>query len=165
MKGFTLIELIVVIAILFSVALVGTNTIIEFQRNAILTAAVQELASTLRTAQTNSIAGQLEPGETAGTFSSTGLPYFGVTFSDNAYRSYRLVRVFTLASPTPTPTPNLLQTVDSSITVTTLPPNITTVMFSRVTGLPDAAVTFTLTRTNTTTSRTITVNGNGLISL
>lgn len=148
MKGFTLIESVVVIAILSILALAGINTITEFQRNAILSSATQELGSTLRVARQNSISGMVGLGETDS--------YFGVFLSGN---SYQLVRYTT----TP-PSTNTIEnhTIDASLSVT---PASVTITFTRITGEPNAAVTFTLTRTGTTTSRTVTVTATGLIIL
>lgn len=146
--GFTLIESVVVIAILAILAFAGMNTITEFQRNAILNSATQELGSTLRVARQNSISGRVGLGETDS--------YFGVSMNGN---SYQLVRYTT----TP-PSTNTIEnhTIDSSLTVT--PPSIT-VTFSRIIGEPNTAATITLSRIGTTTSRTVTVSSNGLISL
>ena len=148
MKGFTLIESVVVIAILSVIALASMNTITEFQRNAILSSATQELGSTLRVARQNSISGMVGPGETDS--------YFGVSLNGN---SYQLVRYTTVPSTT-TPVEN--HTIDASLTVT---PAGATVTFARITGIPNGAASMTLTRTGTTISKIISVNANGLISL
>lgn len=159
-KGFTLIEIIIVVALLASVSLVGTNTIIEFQRNAILSAAAQELASTLRTAQANSSAGQIQSGETASTFTIDGLPYFGLNVNGN---SYQLIRKYTPAGAGSETTETLeTHEIDSSVVPA---PSPMTVMFARTSGIPNTAVTFTLTRIHSTVSRTVTLHSNGLISL
>lgn len=162
-RGFSLIEVIIVVGMLSVIALTGTNTIIEFQRNAVLTAAAQELVSAVRTAQTRSIAGQLEAGEAATDFSADGLPYFGIQTAGNAYQ---LVRVYTPAVGAPV-APETLEnhTIDANIVLSTSPvlsPPVFT--FSRVTGLPSAAILLTLTRAGGT-AKTITVAANGLISL
>lgn len=153
MRGFTLIESVVVIAILSTLALVSMNTITEFQRNAILSSAAQELGSTLRVAKANSISGLVKTGEV---YTDTGYPYYGIALSGN---NYQLIRV---SSVSPTPETIESHTIDPSITVTPVSANV---MFTRITGEPNAAMTFTLTRTGTTTSRTVTVTSNGLISL
>ena len=147
MRGFTLIESIVVIAILAIVALASINTITEFQRNAILSAATQELGSTLRVARQDSISGLVKPGETDGSY--------GITLSGNSYQLNRY---------TPSLDPEVLEqhTIDSSLIVS---PNPIDIRFTRITGAPSSEVTMTITRTGTTTSRTVVVNANGLISL
>jgi len=156
MRGFTLIESVVVIAILSIIALVSMNTIIEFQRNAILSSATQELGSTIRVAKANSTSGLVKTGES---YTDTGYPYYGVTLAGN---TYQLTRTFTLISGSPSIETIEPHTIDPSITVT---PVSATVTFTRITGEPNAATTFTLTRTGTTTSRTVTVTANGLIIL
>jgi len=155
-QGFTLIESVVVIAILSIIALVSMNTITEFQRNAILSSATQELGSTLRVAKANSTAGLVKTGES---YTDTGYPYYGVALTGNVYQ---LTRTFTLMSGSPTTETIESHAIDPSITMT---PISATVTFTRITGEPNAGVTFTLTRTGTTTSRTVTVSANGLISL
>lgn len=147
MKGFTLIESMVVIAILSILALVSINTITEFQRNSILVSATQELGSTLRVAQQNSISGKVKPGETDGTY--------GMSLSGN---SYQLIRY------TPGIDPEILEehSVDPAISIS---PNPITLTFTRITGVPDSAASITLTRTGTATTRTISVQANGLIRL
>lgn len=155
-QGFTLIESVVVIAILAILALVSINTITEFQRNAILTSATQELGSTLRVAKADSTSGLVKTGEV---YTDTGYPYYGITLNGN---TYQLTRTFTLSGGSAA-TENLeTHAIDPSITVL---PASTAITFTRITGVPSGAVTVTLTRTGTTTFRTVTVNANGLISL
>lgn len=156
MKGFTLIEEIVVIAILAILALAAVNTITEFQRNAILSSATQELGSTLRVAKADSTSGLVKTGEV---YTTTGYPYYGIGLSGN---TYQLTRTFTLNGGVQTVETLESHTIDASITVT---PAAATITFTRITGDPSTTASITLTRTGTTTSRTVTVNGNGLISL
>lgn len=156
MKGFTLIESVVVVAILSSLALVGINTIAEFQRNAVLSSATQELGSTLRLAKANSSAGLVKTGEV---YEDTGYPFYSVALVGN---SYALTRTFTLSGGSPTTESIESHTLDPAITV--IPASVT-ITFTRITGEPSSTATITLTRTGTTTSRTVTVNAGGLISL
>lgn len=147
MKGFTLIESVVVIAILATVGLVAMNNITEFQRNAILSSATQELGSTLRMAQQKSISGFVKAGETDGSY--------GVTLSGNSYQLNRY---------TPGFDPEILEehALDPSLSAS---PGSIDLTFARITGAPSSAVMITLTRTGTTTFRMVTVSENGLISL
>lgn len=163
-RGFTLIESVVVIAILSILALVGVNTISEFQRNAILSSATQELGSTLRMAKANSTSGLVKIGEV---YTETGYPYYGINLLYDSACScyiYNLTRTFTkvgFSQITENLEP-LPHKIDSSITVSPVSLNIT---FDRITGIPSSTLTITLTRSDSTTSKTITVNSNGLISL
>ena len=164
MKGFTLIESVVVIAILAILALVSVNNIVEFQRNAILTSAAQELVSTIRVARQNSMSGLVKPGET---YDTSGYPYYGVYIyyntTDKMYE-YHLQRTYTLTAGSPT-TESIEQIdhkIDSSVSLSSAPMTIT---FSRITGDPGSAQSLTLTRVGTSVSKTITVNTNGLVSL
>lgn len=156
MKGFTLIESMVVIAILAIVGVVAMNNITEFQRNAILSSATQELGSTLRVAKADSTSGLVKTGEV---YTDTGYPFYGVTLNGNIYQ---LIRTFTLNGGSTTTETLESHSIDPSITVAPASVNVT---FTRITGNPSSATTITLTRTGTTTLRTVTVNGNGLISL
>lgn len=155
--GFTLIETIVVVAIIAIISLASVNTITEFQRNAALDAAAHELASTLRTARTQSVAGSIHTGETAATFSPTGLPTFSITLSGS---TYTLSRTYTPAvGPMVTETIET-HTIDNLFTVT---PSPFTITFARVTGMPSTTMTITVART--TNFRIITVDANGNINL
>ncbi len=155
-SGFTLIETMVVVAIVAIVSLASVNTITEFQRNSILSSATQELGSTIRVGQTNSTSGLVKTGEV---YTDTGYPFYGVALSGN---SYQFTRTFTLSGGSQSTEILESHTIDPSITVT---PASVTVTFSRITGEPNAAVSITLTRSGTAISRTVVVNGNGLISL
>ena len=156
MKGFTLIESMVVIAILAILALASINTITEFQKNAILTSAAQELVSTIRVARADSMSGLVKIGET---YEDDGYPFYGVFITGN---TYDLKRTFTPYGASQTIDTVESHTADSSITLSASSPTIT---FTRITGDPSSTPTITLTRTGTTTSKTITVNSNGLVSL
>ena len=85
-KGFTLIEVIVVTFILSILALAGVETIVNFQKNALLESTARELVSTIRTAQNKSLSGELIKGET---LQPSDLPKFGVAFTVNSYTLFR----------------------------------------------------------------------------
>jgi prepilin-type N-terminal cleavage/methylation domain-containing protein len=163
--GFTLIESVVVIAILSVIALASMNTITEFQRNAILSSATQELGSTLREAQVNSTAGKLQPGETADSFGGFGIPNYDIHITGNRYELVRMYPNGTIVSEPPLAT----HSADSTLSLSTDPLNITDVWFYRVTGtrsanITSANITITLSRSNGV-SRSATASANGLISL
>lgn len=160
MKGFTLIEIIVVVAITAIVAAMGANTITEFQRNAILENDTRELASTLRSARSKSIAGELKPLESETNFTPSGLPVFGITVNGS---SYILERTFTpIGSMTPTTEALEQHSLDSSLSIS---PVAFSVSFARTTGLPNSAQTITVTRLHTSITRIIKIDTNGAISL
>jgi prepilin-type N-terminal cleavage/methylation domain-containing protein len=158
-QGFTLIESVVVIAIISTLALISMNTITEFQKNSILTSAAQELTSTLRLAQQNSIAGKLQPDEDTSSFGSNGIPNYDVHISGNTYLLVRMFNNGTLVSEPPIASTS----ADPTLTITTNPPNVSDIMFYRFTGTTSATVKVNLIRTNGT-MRSTTVNTNGFIN-
>jgi len=159
-QGFTLIELIVVIAIASILSLFAYESITNFQYQSQVEASTQELLSTLRDAQSRSRSGQILPGETAGTFTTDGLPIYGVVLNGH---SYSLIREATFqfppSTPTPTPMPHL---IDSALTVNLATVNI---MFSRITGLPvpNTNVQIKINRSTNTVERIINIDASGLI--
>ncbi|MDP3955469.1 MAG: type II secretion system protein [bacterium] len=88
-KGFTLIETVVVVAIISILSFFGVENIIEFQKNALLSSTAQEFTSALRRAQSMSIAGQLPDNlknKTAADFDPNGLlPQYRINVSGNSY--------------------------------------------------------------------------------
>lgn len=160
MRGFNLIELVVVIAITSTLSLFLYESIIHFQYQSQVETATYELVSTLRDAQSRSRSGAILPGETADTFTSDGLPVYGITINGH---SYVLIRNAIYKTPVPPPAPES-HIIDSSITVTSIPPNMT-VMFRRITGLPDTTATIMLQKGTTTSLRTIIIKENGLITV
>lgn len=168
--GFTLIESVVVIAILGIMALVGSESILEFQKNALLDSTANEIASTLRSARTKSLAGQLcESGETlkdkdcndkkcdeltAEDFKSDYLPKYGVDLTTS---SYSLFRQCWLSCDTE----ETIKTIENF----TLPANFSLdpvgqIIFSRVNG-ETTPIILTLTGTNGK-ERKIEINNQGV---
>lgn len=141
-KGFSLIETIVVFAILSVLALVGVESIIEFQKNALLEGTANEFASTLRSARTKSIAGQLLEGENPEDFEEQGLPKYGVRVEDETYflfREYQLVGEPSLRR----------DNLEAFIVINSLSlsPSGGEALFNRVTGI-SSPITFTLQRSD-----------------
>ncbi|MDP3998943.1 MAG: prepilin-type N-terminal cleavage/methylation domain-containing protein [bacterium] len=139
-KGFTLIEAVVVIAILAILALFGVGSIIEFQKNSLHLAEAEEFASILRDARTRSLTGQLLPGEQASTFEPDGLPEYGVKVAGTNYILFRQFQLW----GAPAPASGDLETYAISDKLL-LTPSPSEVIFDRVTG-ESSFVTFTLTR-------------------
>lgn len=158
-RGFTLIESVVVIAILGIMALAGTESILTFQKNALLDSTANEIASTLRTARTKSLAGELL-ADYPNAANYLSLPIYGAEFQVNSYFpivSY-LLDGTPMPVPTPTPEPNLPSGLSLSPTGQ--------ILFERVTGKPtDGSLdppSVTLTRISDGDFRTIEISDQGV---
>ena len=68
MKGFTLLEVVVVVAIIAIVSLIGVNNFVSFQKDAVLDQTADEFVSLIESARTKSISGELLEGETTAEF-------------------------------------------------------------------------------------------------
>ncbi len=160
MKGFSLVETLVIITIITTIAVVSVETIINFQQQSLVESSAKELVATLRQAQGKSRAGELAQGEMAADFTTNGLPTYGVSLNGS---NYALIRK---ATPVATGTEATL-TLESHVVSAgvTFSPAGFTVMFARVSGLADSALAVTLQKGTNTTARTITVLDNGLITL
>lgn len=138
-KGFTLIEVVVVVAILAILSVVGIESIVEFQKNAVLEGTANEFASTLREARTKSISGELLSGETPDDFTNGGLPKYGVKIDAT---NYVLFREYQNAAGVKKED---LETflIGDKLTLTPSPGEI---IFSRITGVGTGNMTFSLKR-------------------
>lgn len=89
MRGATLLETIVVVAIITSLSLMGVNSINNFRKDTIINNIASELVSELRLARNKSINGELLEGEETGNFQENNFPEYGVKVNTD---SYELVR-------------------------------------------------------------------------
>jgi len=105
-KGFTLIEIILVLAIFSVLSVAGIESITEFQKSALLRGTSDEFAAALRSARTKSINGELLEGEKPEDFSNDGLPIYGVKTDSS---SYTLFRCYQLVDQPPNPCPPVLE--------------------------------------------------------
>lgn len=157
-KGFTLIETIVVFGILSALALVGVESIIEFQKNALLDTAANEFASTLRTARTKSIAGELLESESYGDFADDGLPKYGIRIEDD--QTYFLIREYIDNMGIPGYDSELEKfTIDDNLSLANVGDRV---FFERITG-EGGPISFTLQRIDGKGTRIIEVNDQGVI--
>lgn len=89
MKGSSLLETVVVTAIIAILSLTSINSINNFRLNASLDNVSEELVSAIRLARNKSMNGELLPGEDESDFNPTGLPEYGMTFDTNGYQMVR----------------------------------------------------------------------------
>ena len=155
-KGFTLIETIVVVAIISILAFFGVENIIEFQKNSLLEATANELASTLRQARTKSLAGELLSGETPADFETDGLPKYGVKIAGQTYILFREYQ----SKGDPSPIRQDLETLDIGDQLL-LSSSGGDAFFARVTGESNP-VSFTLKRKDNHGSREIGISDKGV---
>lgn len=155
-KGFTLLETIIVVAVLATIALAGMETITEFQKNALLEATANEFASALRTARSKSLAGELPEGNHPDEFAEGGLPQYGVEVNTNQYflfRDYQLEG----EGPNHEALENENYSISDRLALT--PSGMVT--FNRVTGLTNPTI-FTLSRLDGRGTREIEVDQKGV---
>jgi len=88
-QGFTLIELMITIAIIGALSLVGSIKFNQFRDDAIINAAAEELASQIRSARNMSMVGVVTEGEVIQDFEVNGLPVYGVGVGGNSYFLFR----------------------------------------------------------------------------
>lgn len=163
-KGFTLIEIIIVLAIFSVLSLAGIESITEFQKSALLRGTSDEFAAILRSARTKSISGELLEGEKPEDFSSDGLPIYGVKTDSS---SYTLFRRYQLVCNPPNPCPAVQ---DSDLENYLLSPQLSfagsgQIVFQRITGSPvgGSSLQFTLLRTSTSDQSIIEINDKGVV--
>lgn len=155
-KGFTLIETVVVVAILAILAFFGVENIIEFQKNSLLEATASELASTLRQARTKSLAGELLDDEISSDFTQDGLPKYGVKIAGQTYILFREYQ----PSGDPSPIRQDLETFAIGDQLL-LSPSGGEAVFARVTG-ENNPTSFTLQRKDGRGSREIGIGDKGV---
>lgn len=158
MKGFSLIETLVTVTIITTLAAVSVETIINFQQQSLVDSSAKELVATLRSAQGKSRSGELGLGETASDFATDGLPVYGVAISNP---TYDLVKKFTPFGGAQTETAIESHKVSSGVTIS---PSPLSFYFSRVNGVPNAAGSLTVQKGTNTKARTVSILDNGLIN-
>lgn len=89
MKGISLIELLVAIAIITTLSVVGTNSFINIKNDADIDAITDELISDIKLARNKSMNGELLEGELTDDFDEDGLPKYGINFTQNNYQIIR----------------------------------------------------------------------------
>jgi len=146
-KGTTLLETMVVIAIISLLSLTGVNTINNFRREASLDNAANQLVSEIRTARSKSMNGEVFEGEDEINFKidlddgSTiyRLPEYGISFDSDKYQLVRrcIKNDIDCVGEEPLETVNL-----DSDHIFTSPGNI---FFERITGKSDPPTTTTIT--------------------
>lgn len=155
-NGFTLVEILIVFAILTILSLVGIESIVEFQKNALLGGTAAEFASSLREARTKSLAGELGVGEKPEDF--TELPEYGVRVESDSYFLFREYQLKTDLSPKRSDLESFSVDVRLSLT-----PQPAEVVFSRITGVGTPFVIFVLERKDGGGKREIQAGDKGVI--
>jgi len=156
MSGFTLVEVLLTIAILGIITTAGIINVTSFQKTAKLDSTVNELVNNLRLAQSQSTAGQLPPGTTADDYELNGLPRYGIEVSlDN----YSLIAQSTLLGQTQEN--QVLQSFPVTSPYSLTPPG--TIIFDRITG-QTATVTLTFQDTITSRGSSITITPSGSVN-
>lgn len=150
MKGFTLIELLIVIGITVVLSTIGILNLFNYQAQKDLDMTVNEIISTLRVAQNNSISQELIE-------SGSGRKW-GVHFESGNYVLFRGID-YNDSGKTIVSKSVLRTTVEFK----TLP-SPQDAMFSLITGKPSSSSTIEVSlKSNPNNFKTITINGNGRI--
>lgn len=141
-QGFSLIEILVVVAIVAALAAVGLLSLTSMRDRLLLDDAQSSLAFHLEESKARAVAG-------------TGGTEHGVYFSENAYVQF-LGDVYD-----PGDASNTAHALDPGLTLTTDILGDEVVIFSRITGTVDEAVTLTLSLDNDPTKTRVIVIGEG----
>jgi Tfp pilus assembly protein FimT len=139
MKGASLLETLVTIAIIAILTLMGVNTINNFRHSATLDNTANELLSYLRTARNKSVSGELLAGEDNDLFEDNGLPEYGITLLADGYR---LIRRCQKSDATNCSTEPAIDSVSLPETYSLSPEG--SIFFERITGTSQNT-SFTLT--------------------
>ena len=157
MKGFTLIELMVTVAIIGALSLFGSIKFNQFRDDAIINAAAEELASQIKSARNMSMVGEIKEGEGSYDFEVDGLPVYGVGVAGN---SHFLFRDYTKAGESDKTRENLETAVlETSFNIS----GDSEIVFSRIKG-EAPPITFFIEK-NGVSQKKVTVDGQGVVSI
>jgi len=150
MRGFTVVELLITIAIIIIVSAIGTISLVGFRAEQDLGSATKLIVSVLRDAQQKSISQESEKQWGVHFENVMNDRDFYATFSGASYSSSTQQEIFYLKSSLEFSDPGSGSSKD--------------VIFSKLTGLPQAATNITLRLTNNPQSaKTVTINNNGKV--
>jgi Tfp pilus assembly protein FimT len=159
MRGFTLLEIVIIMAIFSVLTVAGVTSITKFQKQARLDSTTNELVNNLRLANTKSVTGELLETEVPSNFEETGLPQYGVLIDDATH--YSLIRQYQLVGQSITT--ETLNTIDITDEFS-LSPVGTSIIFIRPSGIT-SSTTITLQQINSPDTTDIVVQSNGSISV
>lgn len=177
MRGYTLVEVMVVIAIIVILTLAGAINVTEFQKNALLDSEANEFASALQTARAKSMTGEISKRLTGMPDNIEGIDYADYRMQYSDYNpadlpvysiqvtgsQYQLLVEYTLAGGDP-----LTDRQREILQTTAIDPRFTltagTSLFERRTGKTNP-ITYTLDKTGTTEGREIVIDSQGTIEV
>lgn len=158
-KGYTLLEVLLVVSIVSIISVFAAQTLIKFQKEAVLDDTVREFSSLTLHARSKSIAGEIQKGKTYNDYAEEGMDEYAIkTTSD----SYQLVRRYTLASATEQE--NIIESNQIN-NVLDFEPKNTTVFFDRISGQPSSATQFTFQIKGSSEQRLVKINSNGSVNI
>jgi len=144
-KGFTFIEILVVIAIVGIITSISYATFRAVYRTSAVRAAVLSVADSLREARNNTLGAQADS-------------VYGVRVSTSSVTQFRGSTYIAGA------TTNEVYVFEGGVTATgTLVTNGTNIVFAHLSGLPSATGTITVQDSDQTSSTTLTIYGTGLV--
>jgi len=157
MKGYSLIEVIIVIALIAIFSLFGSIKFNQFREDTVINLATEEFESHVRSARAKSMVGEIREGETVALFEENGLPSWGVSASVN---TYSIFREFILKGE-PDKTRETIETItlDSSFNIS----GDTEVLFPRISG--QSSATFIIEKVDTALKREVSINLQGVITI
>jgi prepilin-type N-terminal cleavage/methylation domain-containing protein len=88
MKGFTLIEVIIVISLISALTLIGITKFSNLREDTMLTIAVDEFASNLRTARIKSMSGEIDKTKAVSDYEPHGLPVYGIETDGSEHKLF-----------------------------------------------------------------------------
>lgn len=89
MRGVSLIETIIVIAVISFLSTIGVNSFINFKNDATINNITDELISDIKLARNKSMNGELLQSESVSEFSLNGLPEYGLSITEGSYKILR----------------------------------------------------------------------------
>lgn len=138
-RGFTLVEVIIVTAIIGILSLISFETVTSFQKTSSVESLANEFASALKTAKSKSIAGEVQTGVTY----DPGFPKFEIKINTGDYEINRIDSDVSIKN---------LETLPIASNLSITPTG--NVIFSRLYGdTPD--ITFTIKSTDNKEKRTV----------
>lgn len=148
-KGFTIAEIIVAIAIMILVSSVGVVTFVSSKNSANLNSYTDGIISSLEQARSNAVSGK-------------GGSSYGIRFATSTLTH----TLFIGSTYSSSDASNVVTQIGSGYTISTnLTASSTTIVFSRLTGVPSATGTITLLQQATSKSKVITVGSQGNITV